>query len=91
MPSQMDVDPGQGLDPGGSVNMREPADRVEHDAGVFTIEHVDRRRISRIRFVPALKTEEPVSTSAPLIAFLAGSSLAAHTAATVGSQLPYLN
>ena len=71
--------------------MLEPADRVEHDAGVFTIEHVDRRRISRIRFVPALKTEEPVSTSAPLIAFLAGSSLAAHTAATVGSQLPYVN
>lgn len=55
----------------------EPGDRVEHDAGVFTIERVDHRRISRIRFVPALKTEEPAPMFALLVALLTGSSLAA--------------
>jgi len=67
----------------------EPGDSVEHDAGVFTVERVDHRRISRIRFVPALKTEEPVSTAAPMVAFLAGSSLAVQMAATLESQIPY--
>ena len=42
----------------------EPGDRVEHDAGVFIIECVDHRRISRIRFLPSVGTE-PVSMAAP--------------------------
>lgn len=31
----------------------EPGETVEHDAGVFTVDHVDNRRIIRIRFAPS--------------------------------------
>jgi len=67
----------------------EPGDTVEYDAGVFTVERVDHRRISWIRFVPALKSVEPDSMAAPMMAFLAGSSLAVQMAATLKSQIPY--
>ena len=65
----------------------EPGETVEHEAGVFTIERVDNRRISRIRVVPFVKTEDPVTKSTSLVAFLTGSLLATHTAASVGSQI----
>jgi CBS domain containing-hemolysin-like protein len=67
----------------------EAGDSVEHDEGVFTVERVEHRRISRIRFVPTAKTEGPVQAPGSLIGFLAGSSLASYTADTVGSQLLY--
>ena len=35
-----------------------PGESVEHDGAQFTVEHVDRRRIRRVRFVPA-PTGEP--------------------------------
>jgi len=65
-------------------------DRIEHEAGLFTIESVDHMRISRIRFLPATTEAEPVSTAAPIVVFLAGSFFAAQTAATIESKLPYI-
>lgn len=64
-----------------------PGDSVEHDAGLFTVERVDNRRIVRIRFVPSLKTEAGAKAG-PLGALLAGWSLASYTADAVMSQLP---
>ena len=68
----------------------EAGDSIEHDEGVFTVERVEHRRISRIRFVPTAKAEGQVQVPGSLIGFLAGSSLASYTADTVGSQLLYL-
>ncbi|HLO00021.1 MAG TPA: hemolysin family protein [Pyrinomonadaceae bacterium] len=68
----------------------ETGDTVKHEAGVFTIERVDNRRISKIRFASSRKTEEPVPTPAPLVTLMAGTSLASHTADTLFSQLPYV-
>ena len=60
---------------------------IHHDKGRFTIERVENRRISRIRFAPTFKANQSASTSARLVAFLAGSSMASDTAVAVMSQL----
>jgi CBS domain containing-hemolysin-like protein len=65
----------------------EPGETVAHETGVFTIERVDNRRISRIRFADSRKTEEPVPS---LVALMAGTSLVSYSADTVMSQLPYV-
>lgn len=66
-----------------------PGDTVEDEAGVFTVERVDNRRIVRIRFVPSRKAE-PGTKASPLVGLLAGTSLASCTAGTVISQLSYV-
>jgi CBS domain containing-hemolysin-like protein len=45
-------------------------DRVEADAGVFTIESVDNRRINSIRFVPALEEHRTIGVTESLVALL---------------------
>jgi CBS domain containing-hemolysin-like protein len=52
-------------------------EKIQHESGEFTIERLDHRRISRIRFAPS-KVQRSASPSKRVIAFLAGSSVAAH-------------
>jgi hypothetical protein len=61
----------------------EAGDTVEYGAGVFTVEHVDNRRISRIRFASSGKTKQPPLR---LVALMAG--LASYSANAVMNQLP---
>lgn len=60
----------------------DPGERVEDAAGIFQIERVDRRRISRVRFTPVHERKKSLSTMAPFVAFLSGSSLAPWITAT---------
>ena len=62
-----------------------PGETVEHETGTFTVERVDNRRISRIRFVFARKKEEIFST---LVSLSVGTSLMCDTADIVMSNLP---
>lgn len=48
----------------------EPGESVEHTAGVFRVERVDKRRISRVRFVPASPEESKVVALSALLAWL---------------------
>lgn len=63
-------------------------DNVEDDAGQFTIEAVDNRRISRIRFVPAKGEDGFVAKS--LVAVMPASQMFSETAVTVGFEFQYL-
>ena len=58
----------------------EPGQLVEDAAGVFQIERVDKRRISRVRFVPASVTEKKPSEFLPSLTLLGVTSLAMKTA-----------
>ncbi|HSE24921.1 MAG TPA: hemolysin family protein [Pyrinomonadaceae bacterium] len=62
-----------------------PGETVEHEAGTFTVERVDTRRISRIRFISARKNEGIFST---LVSLIVGTSLVSDTADVVTSTLP---
>jgi CBS domain containing-hemolysin-like protein len=57
-------------------------DKVEHDNGVFEIERVDGRRITRIRFVPRSQ-ERKTDNTFELRSLLGVSIMAAQTAATL--------
>jgi len=59
-----------------SGRVLEPGDNIDHDFGVFTIERVDGRRISRIRFTPAAKAGKLIPVIAASLQFV-GASLAA--------------
>jgi CBS domain containing-hemolysin-like protein len=61
-------------------HLLEPGERVEDDAGIFEIERVDRRRISRIRFVPAAVKENKPAKSLMTLSLLGVTSLAMKTA-----------
>ena len=52
-----------------------PGDKVEDTAGTFQIERVDRRRISRIRFVPAKGNEDQSVNFSALLAVCGAPSL----------------
>ncbi len=56
-------------------------DRVEHESGVFEIERVDRRRISRIRLIPRPNLDEEQAAS--LSSLLGASVIAGQTATTL--------
>jgi len=57
-------------------------DKVEHDNGVFEIERVDGRRITRIRFVPRSQ-ERKTDNTFELRSLLGVSIMAGQTAATL--------
>jgi CBS domain containing-hemolysin-like protein len=61
----------------------EPGDTIEHESGIFTIERVDNRRITRIRFADSRTKKELVSG---LVGLIGGTTLAAHTAETALAQ-----
>lgn len=63
-----------------SGRLLEPGERVEDDAGVFQIERVDKRRISRVRFLPAAVKENKRSRSVTPLTLLGVTSLAMKTA-----------
>jgi hypothetical protein len=52
-------------------------DSVEDDVGVFTIEAVDKRRISRIRFAPASRKDGVMAKS--LMATIVASQILSET------------
>ena len=62
-----------------------PGEKVVEAAGVFQIERVDRRRISRIRFVPAGDKEDKAVASSALLAILGFHSLTIDTVLGLGS------
>jgi magnesium and cobalt exporter, CNNM family len=64
-----------------------PGETVVHETGTFTVERIDNRRISRIRFVFARKKDETFST---LVSLSVGTSLVCDTADVVMSNLPCL-
>jgi magnesium and cobalt exporter, CNNM family len=61
-------------------------DTVKHESGIFEIERLDKRRISRIRLIPRPNTEQEQATSLPSL--LSALILAGQTATTleVGTQ-----
>ncbi len=61
----------------------QPGDHVEDVAGVFNVERVQKRRITRIRFVPASGMENKTSMNAALLPFLSVSSMALKTASSL--------
>ncbi len=63
-----------------SGRLLEPGESVEDDAGVFQIERVDKRRISRVRFVPATLKENKPSKAFRQLSILGVTSLAVKTA-----------
>ena len=68
--------------------MLKSGDRVEDEAGLFTIEAVDNRRITRIRFVPAGRKDGVLAGS--LAAVMTASLMASHTTVTIEGELGYL-
>ena len=67
------------MDCAGRVLQR--GDRVEHEGGIFEIERVDKRRISRIRLIPRPNIKEEQLVSLPYL--LSASVLAGQTATTL--------
>jgi CBS domain containing-hemolysin-like protein len=63
----------------------EASDHVEHDSGVFIVEHVDDRRITQVRFVPSTEAARGVAMTGSLLAIVVGSLT--DSAVTIGSQL----
>jgi CBS domain containing-hemolysin-like protein len=61
----------------------EPNERVEDDAGIFEVQRVDKRRISRVRFVPAVVKENKPSKSVTPLTLLGVTSLAMKTACSL--------
>jgi CBS domain containing-hemolysin-like protein len=68
--------------------MLKSGDRVQAEAGLFTVEAVDNRRISRIRFVPAGRKDGMMA--GPLAAVMTASLMASHTTVTIEGKLGYL-
>jgi CBS domain containing-hemolysin-like protein len=64
----------------------QPGEQVEDDAGVFQIERVDKRRISRIRFIPFNGTENKRQTIQAMFLVL-GASLVLKTDSSVDPLL----
>jgi hypothetical protein len=48
-------------------------DRVEHDAGTFTVQRIDNRSIKRVRFVSSAKQDVTLAASGSLVPFLLSS------------------
>jgi CBS domain containing-hemolysin-like protein len=65
-----------------SGRLLEQGETVEDVAGVFQVERVDRRRISRIRFVPTAQNEKKTPVASALLS-LFGTSLTMKTAGTL--------
>jgi CBS domain containing-hemolysin-like protein len=63
----------------------EASDHVEHDSGVFIVEHVNDRRITQVRFVPSTEAARGVAMTGSLLAIVVGSLT--DSAVTIGSQL----
>jgi Mg2+/Co2+ transporter CorC len=61
----------------------ESGERVEDAVGVFQVERVEKRRISRVRFTPAAERDDRATTSQALLAFLAFPSLTVQTVLTL--------
>lgn len=61
-------------------HLLQAGERVEDDAGIFEVERVDKRRISRVRFVPAAVKENKPSKSLTRLPLLGVTSLAIKTA-----------
>ncbi|HYJ85770.1 MAG TPA: hemolysin family protein [Pyrinomonadaceae bacterium] len=57
-----------------------PGERVEDEAGIFEVERVDKRRISRVRFLPAAAKEKKSHKFVKPLTFLGVTSLAMKTA-----------
>jgi CBS domain containing-hemolysin-like protein len=68
--------------------MLKSGDQVDDDAGLFTVEAVDNRRITRIRFVPASEKGRRIAES--LVALLTASLVVSDTAVKVEEKLGYL-
>jgi CBS domain containing-hemolysin-like protein len=68
--------------------MLKSGDVVEDQAGLFTIEAVDNRRITRIRFAPAGEKSGRIAGS--LVALMTASLMASDTAVRVEGKLGYL-
>lgn len=64
-------------------------ERVEEPAGVFQVERVDKRRISRIRFVPSPGEEKSVRSSVHSLTLIAATSLTSGAASSVVVQLQF--
>ncbi|HEY5883415.1 MAG TPA: hemolysin family protein [Pyrinomonadaceae bacterium] len=62
-----------------------PGETVQDMSGVFYIERVDRRRISRIRFIPLAQREQNPITVSRLVTIFGSPSLAMHTVSTLES------
>jgi hypothetical protein len=62
-----------------------PGEKVVEAAGVFQIERVDKRRISRIRFVPTARLEDKAVTHSALLTILGLHSLTIDTVLGLGS------
>lgn len=58
------------------------ADKVEHESGIFEIERVDKRRITRVRFIPRPETDQ-ADKKVALPSLLSVSVLAGQTATTM--------
>jgi CBS domain containing-hemolysin-like protein len=66
----------------------ETGDSIEHDAGVFTVERVDNRRIRRIRFTRSVRDAGSVTAASSCVAIIAGSLI--NTANVLASQSQYV-
>ncbi len=62
-----------------------PGERVEDTAGVFEVDRLDKRRISRIRFTPAAQREEKPITFSALLTISEVPSLTMNTVSTLES------
>jgi CBS domain containing-hemolysin-like protein len=63
-------------------------DRIKHEGGVFVVEQVDKRRISRLRWIPHTNTEQGASVNSLLSAAVLAGQTATNLA--VGTE-PFLS
>ena len=65
-------------------------DSINHDAGIFTVERVDKRSIKRIRFTRAKRTDDRLARTLSGLGFITTSLFATYTAPELARQALFL-